>query len=70
MRLSISADSISVTPGGSRRVDLDIDGVEERDLANAITIKDFLATVDITEVLDEIGVAEVKNYFNLTEIEE
>lgn len=64
----IEARNVSVAAHNHTFVIVSLDS-NASDLANALGVKDAVAHLDNEEILDEIGVEYVKNYFGLVEEE-
>lgn len=65
MDLKLEANSASVWSYGMNAVTLDIKGADRKEILDHFTTKDIFACVNIGELLNEIGVDHIKDYFNL-----
>lgn len=66
MKITITADSVSVTPDGFRSVDVALEGVDENKLMENLTVKDFISHFGVSSILDEIGERECIDHFALS----
>lgn len=69
----INCKYASINPNGNNSITVTIDECDEDDLISmvigSVSLVDIMSQLDESEILDHIGVAKVKSYFDLTENE-
>jgi hypothetical protein len=67
MSITLTATSVTVTPSSYNRVDVELEMDDESEVLDEIGIRTAIAHYGDDDLLDEIGVEYVKQYFNLIE---
>lgn len=70
MDIQLDVNEAKISASSSNKVTANLEGVNKNDLIDLISIKDFVAFYNISDILSEIDVEDVKKYFDLTENEE
>jgi len=68
----INCQEVSISPNGNRSITVTVGECDEDDLdivTDSVSLVNIMSRLDESEILDHIGVAKVKSYFDLTENE-
>lgn len=70
MNLRLIVERVEITGGGFNSIDVELEGVSESDLINAVSIQEIISERTDKEILDEIGIERCMEYFDLIKNEE
>ena len=65
MNITIKGNNVTVSSTSGNMVSVEIDGIDIDEVIGEFTIKQIVNSVDVDDLLDEIGIDAVKDYFNL-----
>lgn len=67
MRLVIEAKELTIDAMNAYKVNVNLEGCDKGDVLNNFTVEDVVKHFYKNEILDEIGIEKVMDYFDLVE---
>lgn len=70
INIKVNASKVEIEPIGYKLIEVSLEGVDTDEILKQIDIEFVISYFDITNILNEIGVDEVKKHFDLIETPE